>query len=138
MKFNEFFAKIFFVMIVGIGVDIIEICRIKKAIGRWGDRFLNRVFTTGEITYCQKRKCAEQHFAARFSAKEAALKALGIGKSLGTRWREMEIIRNHRGKPSLILSGKVLIIARRLKISGIHLSLSHSDNYAIAQVVLEK
>lgn len=125
-------------MIVGVGVDIIEIYRLEKAIVRWRKRFLDRVFTPQEIIYCQRRKRSGQYLAVRFSAKEALLKALGIGKSLGARWKDMEIVHDRRGKPSLLLSGKALAIARRMGVNGIHLSLSHSENYALAQVVLEK
>lgn len=119
-------------------MDIIEIHRVEEAIVRWGERLLDRVFTPQEIVYCQKRKRSGQHFAVRFSAKEALLKALGIGKSLGTCWRDMEIVLDQRGKPSLLLSGKALAIARSMGVNCIHLSLSHSNNYALAQVVLEK
>jgi holo-[acyl-carrier protein] synthase len=124
-------------MIVGIGIDIIEISRIEATIARFGDRFLTRVFTPAEIVYCQRKHHPGERFAARFAAKEATLKALGTGKSGGIRWRDVEILPSPGGKPRVHFYGRAL---ERLTFIGgrrAHVSLSHGREHAIAQVVLE-
>jgi holo-[acyl-carrier protein] synthase len=124
-------------MIIGIGIDIIEIARIEKAIARYGDRLLNRLFTPGEIAYCQRKRNPAERFAARFAAKEATLKALGTGKSGGIRWRDVEILPSPGGKPRVNFYGRAL---ERLTFIGgrrAHVSISHGRDLAIAQVVLE-
>src|SRR5579864_8484485 len=97
-------------MIVGLGVDIAEVNRVEAAIGRHGAAFLQRVYTPREITYCEKRKNKFERYAARFAAKEAAMKALGTGWSLGVRWRDIEVTNAPGGKPTLNLEG----VARQL------------------------
>lgn len=121
-------------MIVGVGVDIIDVERIQAALAhpRTGQRFRDRVFTVGEIAYCTRRRHAAESFAARFAAKEAMMKALG--RAYG--WREIEVIRGS-GAPTLHLHGRAQERAATLGIQRIHLSLSHTAALAIAYVVAE-
>ncbi len=124
-------------MIIGLGTDLIEIARIDASIQRFGDHFLHRVYTPGEIAYCNARKTSAQSFAARFAAKEAAAKALGTGISRGVGWREFEVIRQRGQRPELVLHGRAAEIAQRLGIARLHLSLTHTDQMALAFVVAE-
>ncbi len=121
-------------MVRGIGVDIIEINRIREVIDRQGDRFIDKVFTAVEIAYCRARKIPYQHFAARFAAKEAVAKALSTGWRGEFRWKDIEVSNNELGQPSVTLHGA---ISERLAGSRIFLSLSHSDNSVVAFVVIE-
>ena len=114
------------------GVDIVEIARIKRAIERWDQRFLHRIYTPGELDYCQGRI---ESLAARFAAKEAVMKALGTGKS-GIGWRDIEVVRNEGQAPHVRLHDKAYIHAQRIKAGQISLSLSHSREYAVAFVVM--
>ena len=125
-------------MIYGIGIDLVKVTRIGKALERWGDRFQNKVFTPGEIQYCLKKKSPTPNFAARFAAKEALVKALGIGMRRGVHWRDVEVQRGPLGKPILKLYGRALEICQREKIQGLFLSLTHDGDYSGAMVVLEK
>ncbi|MFH1077082.1 MAG: holo-ACP synthase [Pseudomonadota bacterium] len=125
-------------MIYGIGVDIVSMPRMKNAIDRWGDAFLNKVFTQAEQQYCLERHDSGCRFALRFAAKEALLKALGIGLTSGITLKEIEIINNRLGKPSLLLHGKAHALCFTNNITTNFLSLSDDGNYAIAMVVLEK
>lgn len=122
-------------MIEGVGIDIIEISRIKKAIARNGKRFLDTLFSANEQEYCLSHKDPAPQFAARFSAKEAAVKALGVGFRDGIEWHDFEIIHDVHGKPFLKLSVK---IETRFDKPCLHLSLSHSKEYATAIVVWDK
>ncbi len=124
-------------MIVGSGIDIAEVPRIAQSIERFGDRFLRRVFTEGEIGYCDGKANRAQHYAARFAAKEAAMKAIGTGWNHGVRWRDAEVCRMAGGRPTLILRHKAAEFAARLGTRQVALSLSHTEQYAIAQVILE-
>ncbi len=124
-------------MIQGIGIDIIEIERIKEAINKGGERFVRRVFTNLEINYCNKKRLKYQHFAVRFAAKEAVFKALGTGWQKGVRWVDVEIVNDKLGKPMINLFGKTKELAEKMKIKRIYISLSHSANYAIAQIIFE-
>ena len=120
----------------GVGTDILEIRRIEKMVGKWGDKFLNRVFCDGEISYARSRKAFYfSSLAARFAAKEAVLKALGTGLS-GTSWLDIEIILPE-GSPKVLLRGTAKTKAEAMGIRNIHLSLSHSREYATAFVVAE-
>lgn len=121
--------------VYSIGVDIAEVERMRDMIDRHGNRFLNRVFTTREIEYCRPRVTYAQGFAARFAAKEAVFKAAGTGLIQGMRWRDVEVVNNARGRPGIQLSGAT---AKMLEGRNIHLSLSHTDQVAIAMVVLEE
>jgi len=124
-------------MIKGIGVDVVEVPRIADLIGKHGESFLSKVFTEGEISFCQPRPRAAEHFAARFAAKEAVLKALGTGLRGGMKLKEIDVRRGELGEPSCELSGKVAERAEQIGMTRIHLSLSHTSQYAIAQVVAE-
>jgi holo-[acyl-carrier protein] synthase len=121
----------------GIGIDLVPIPRMREVLARWQDRFVTRVFTPDEIAYCRARKDPVPHFAARFAAKEAGLKALGTGLRLGVSWRELEVRRDRGGPPTLVLRGRSREIARaRRGTDRMLLALSHDGDYAIAQAML--
>ncbi len=124
-------------MIVGTGIDISEVPRIAESIQRFGDRFLRRVFTEGEIKYCESKANRIERYAARFAAKEAAMKALGTGWSHGVRWRDIEVSRQPGSRPTIKFHGKAAEFAAKLKAKNVALSLSHTPQQAIAQVILE-
>jgi holo-[acyl-carrier protein] synthase len=123
-------------MIKGTGIDITSVIRIKRIIERWGDRFLNKVFTEEERIYCLNKAIPAQHFAARFAAKEAAFKMLGTGLRDNS-WNDVTIYKNSLGKPEVNLQGKAARKAEKLGIEKIYISLSHEKNYAVAQVIAE-
>jgi holo-[acyl-carrier protein] synthase len=118
--------------IVGVGTDIIECVRIRQLIERHGEVFLTRVFTEREISYCQSRRNATEHFAGRFAAKEAVLKCLGTGMSKGLCWTEIEVRNEPNGQPKVTIHGATREITRRLKISDFLISISHCRSYATA------
>lgn len=118
-----------------LGTDLIQVMRIKKAINRWGERFLNRIFTPDEIAYCERKKAPEISLAARFAAKEAAMKAVGTGLSDKVSWKDFEVIRDPRGKPAMRLSERM---KKRLENRIILVSLTHTQEYALAVVLLTK
>ena len=124
-------------MIVGTGIDIAEVPRIAESIARFGQRFLNRVFTESEIKYCDSKANRAERYAARFAAKEAAMKALGTGWSRGVRWRDIEVRRQPGGRPTLAFHGVAAEFAARLGTKNIALSLTHTEDQAFAQVILE-
>ncbi len=124
-------------MIVGIGVDLVEVGRIERAVRRYGARFVGRVFTDREADYCRAGPRPEERFATRFAAKEAALKALGVGWSQGVRFLEAEISNNELGAPAVTFSGRALELSRELGVERVHVSMTHHRDFAIAQVVLE-
>ncbi len=124
-------------MVVGLGSDLIEIARIQASIDRFGDRFLNRVFTAGEIAYCQLKKNAAESFAARFAAKEAGAKALGTGISHGISWPEIEVRREPSGRPTIHWSGRALERVTALGIRRTSVTLTHSRDIALAVVLVE-
>lgn len=124
-------------MIVGLGVDIAEVDRIEAAIRRHGRPFLERVFTPEEIAYCERHKNKMERYAARFAAKEAAMKALGTGWRRGIRWRDLEVSNMSGGKPILRLHGIAREFANSLRVTNISLSITHSGNLALAQVIFE-
>ncbi|HEY6444051.1 MAG TPA: holo-ACP synthase [Candidatus Acidoferrales bacterium] len=124
-------------MIVGLGLDIAEVDRIEAAIRRHGAPFLERLFTPAEVSYCERHRNRFERYAARFAAKEAAMKALGTGWSQGVRWRDIEVTREVTGKPTLRLAGATLQIAERMGVKNISISITHSGNLALAQVVFE-
>lgn len=124
-------------MIVGTGIDLVEIDRIQHSLDRYGARFLNRVFTGAEQAYCLKKRHAAESLAARFAAKEAGAKALGTGMSRGVTWVEIEVVRAPDGPPSLRFHGRAAEMARALNARRAALSLTHSANLAVASVVLE-
>jgi len=124
-------------MIVGTGVDLAETARIEQVLGRHGERFSKRIFTPGEIAYCEKFKNRAERYAARFAAKEAAFKALGTGWGAGVRWLDVEVTHLESGKPKLVLSGRAEEVARKLGVARMEVSISHADRYVVAQVVFE-
>jgi holo-[acyl-carrier protein] synthase len=124
-------------MIVGTGIDIAEVPRIEASIARFGDRFLRRIFTEAEIGYCESKANRIERYAARFAAKEAAMKAIGTGWNHGVRWCDVEVCRQPGGRPTIAFHGKAAEFAARLGAVHIALSLSHTKEYAIAQVILE-
>ena len=123
--------------VIGIGVDVIECARIRSSIERFGDRFLHRVFTDGEIEYSMSMKFPERHLAARFAGKEAVAKAFGtgIGKAMG--WRNIDIQKKQSGEPFLVLSGPAETLAAKRGVTSALITLSHTEHNAIACVVLE-
>jgi holo-[acyl-carrier protein] synthase len=124
-------------MIVGSGIDLVEIDRIQHSLDRFGARFLNRVYTADEQAYCLKKKNAAESLAARFAAKEAGAKALGTGMSHGVTWVEIEVVREPSGRPTLRFHGRAAQMAEKLNARRAALSLSHTENLAVASVVLE-
>jgi holo-[acyl-carrier protein] synthase len=124
-------------MIVGTGVDIAEVDRIEAAVKRFGNRFLKRVFTPAEVSYCLGKTNAAERLAARFAAKEAGMKAIGTGLRLGVTWHDVEVLRMPGQRPVLKFHGKAAEFAARLGCKRTHLSLSHTADQAIAHVILE-
>lgn len=124
-------------MLVGTGIDIVEIDRIARSIERFGSRFLDRIFTPGEIAYCSAKKNFAESYAARFAAKEAGAKALGTGIQHGVTWKEIEVRREPGSRPTLHLSGRAAFLAERMGVRRIALSLTHSTTTAMAAVHLE-
>jgi len=124
-------------MIVGTGVDIAEVGRIKAAVERFGERFLKRVFTPAEVRYCMGKLNAAERLAARFAAKEAGMKAIGTGLRHGVTWQDVEVLRLPGQRPVLKFNGKAAEFADRLGCKRTHLSLSHTKEQAIAHVILE-
>jgi holo-[acyl-carrier protein] synthase len=121
--------------IIGLGIDATDIHRIAGTLARYGDRFMHRIFTDGEVAYCTRRRVPAIHFAGRFAAKEAAMKALGTGHTQGVLWRDVEVVRR-AGPPQLQLHGGA---ARRFQAMGAGsslLTITHSDELAIAQVLI--
>jgi holo-[acyl-carrier protein] synthase len=124
------------VNVKGIGVDLALISRLREVVGRWGERFLRRVFTEEEIAYCRRRRDPIPHFAARFAAKEATLKALGTGLRMGVSWREMEVRRERGEAPTMVLSGRCQAIALAKGARRVLITLTHDGDYALAQAML--
>lgn len=124
-------------MLVGTGIDAIEIDRIARSIERYGERFLQRIFTPAEISYCRRKKNSAESFAARFAAKEAGAKALGTGIQQGVTWTEIEVRRNPGQRPTLHFSGRALQRAEKLGVRHVSLSLTHTEELAFASVQLE-
>lgn len=124
-------------MIIGSGIDMVEIGRIRQSVERFGPRFLNRVFTQAEQAYCLRKRNAAESLAARFAAKEAGAKALGTGISRGVNWLEFEVVREPGGRPSLRFHGRAAEIAKQLGIAHVALSLTHTEDLSVASVVVE-
>jgi holo-[acyl-carrier protein] synthase len=124
-------------MIVGSGIDLVEIARIQQSRERYGARFLNRVFTAAEQAYCLRKRNAAESLAARFAAKEAGAKALGTGISHGVNWLEIEVVREPGGRPSIRFHGRAAQIAEHMGVARTALSLTHTADLAMASVLLE-
>lgn len=124
-------------MIVGTGIDIAEVPRIQEAIERFGERFLHRIFTPAERQYCDSKANRVERYAARFAAKEAAMKALGTGWNHGVRWRDCEVARMPGGRPTIHFHGKAQAFAMKLGVRNAALSITHTKEQAMAFVILE-
>lgn len=124
-------------MIVGTGVDLAEVPRIKRSAERFGDRFIRRVFTPLEIAYAERKANKYERYAARFAAKEAGMKAIGTGWKRGVRWQDFEVANMPSGKPMLRFHGKAAEFAGRLGVRNVSLSITHTKETALAHVILE-
>ncbi len=124
-------------MVLGVGTDMIEIERMQASLDRFGERFLEKIFTPGEIAYCMRKKNAAESLAARFAAKEAGAKALGTGISRGVSWKEIEVRRQPGERPELFWSGRAAERAREMGVKRVSLSLTHSRELALAVVIAE-
>jgi holo-[acyl-carrier protein] synthase len=124
-------------LIIGLGVDIAEVGRVKAAIERHGESFLRRLYTPAEREYCERFKNKYERYAGRFAAKEAAMKALGTGWSRGVRWVDVEVVRQRGGRPMMKLHGEAGKISERLGVKNVSLSITHTADQAFAQVIFE-
>jgi holo-[acyl-carrier protein] synthase len=125
-------------MIIGIGVDLVEVARLEKAIAQYGARFLGRVFTAREVAYCEATARRAERYAARFAAKEAARKAIGAATPVvALAWHDVEIISSSEGAPKLEFHGRAAELIKELEVARAHVSLSHTAEQAIAYVILE-
>ena len=125
-------------MILGSGVDIVQVKRIESAAARWGEGFLSRIFTNQELDYCRKTINRYQHLAGRFASKEAVSQALKIQWAGGISWRNIEIINDRSGRPQASLRGEAKAAADQLRIESISLSISHCRDYAVAVVLFQE
>jgi holo-[acyl-carrier protein] synthase len=123
-------------MIFGTGVDIVEIARMRDAIGKWGDSFLSRIFTPREISYSNSRRFSHQHFAARFAAKEAVIKAFGEPNKHPINWTDIEVLNDREGKPVIEFHNGALMLKKKKRVGDVIISLSHSKEHAIANAIL--
>ena len=124
-------------MILGTGVDLAEVPRIRAAIERYGRRFIERIYTAREIAYVERKANRYERYAGRFAAKEAGMKAIGTGWRRGVRWRDFEVANLPSGKPTLLLYGEAAHIADRMGVKSISLSLTHTAELGLAHVILE-
>jgi holo-[acyl-carrier protein] synthase len=123
--------------VLGIGVDLVECARIERSLDRFSERFLHRVFTDGEIAYSQSMKFPARHFAARFAAKEALSKAFGTGIGKAMAWKDIDVRKKPSGEPFLVLEGGAKQLAAERGVKHALITLSHTDNHAMAMIVLE-
>jgi holo-[acyl-carrier protein] synthase len=138
-KLEEFcFQESLPTMILGIGTDICGVARLRKSIERTGERFVQRLFTEGEIAYCEPKARKYEHFAGRFAAKEAILKAFGTGATKDARFQDIEIVNDERGKPVVRLSGVTKQLAQRMGVAHIHISIAHVEEFATATAIFER
>jgi holo-[acyl-carrier protein] synthase len=124
-------------MIIGMGIDMEDVERVKGAIERQGERFLKRIYTERERAYCEQFKDKYERYAGRFAVKEAAMKALGTGWSRGVRWMDIEVVRLPGRRPTLELKGEARKIAQKLGVTNIAISITHTPKQAWAQVIFE-
>src|SRR5271154_6827508 len=124
-------------MIVGLGIDVAEVGRIRAVVEAQAERFLKRVYTPEEVAYCEQFKNKYERYAGRFAVKEAAMKALGTGWSSGVRWVDVEVVRHASGRPTLTLKGEAKRIADAMGVKNILVTISHTAEQAIAQVIFE-
>jgi len=125
-------------MIFGTGVDIVEVFRMRDAIKKWGENFLTKIFTVREMKYSNSRRFSHQHFAARFAAKEAVIKAFGAPRRYPIKWTDIEVLNDREGKPVIEFHDDALKLRKMKKVSDVIVSMSHSKNYAVANVILLK
>lgn len=123
--------------IVAHGIDVVEVARVASMLRRHGDRFRQRCYTPGELSYCDAGGRGPEHFAARLAAKEAVMKILGTGWAQGVGWRDIEVLRARSGAPSVLLHGRAAEVAAELGVARLHLSLTHAAGLAVASVVAE-
>ena len=124
-------------MIVGTGIDLAEVPRIRASIERFGDKFIQRIYTAAEIAYVERKANRFERYAARFAAKEAGMKAIGTGWKRGVRWQDFEVANLPSGKPTLRLHGVAAEVAERLRVRSVSLSLTHTAELGMAHVILE-
>jgi holo-[acyl-carrier protein] synthase len=124
-------------MIIGTGVDVVEIARIRSVLERLKDRFIFRVFTAAEQQFCNGHRDPIPHYAVRFAAKEALFKAIGTGWAKGVTWLDVEVLRERQEPPVLTLHGEAQRFSELMSVHKVHVSLSHSDQWAVAMVILE-
>jgi holo-[acyl-carrier protein] synthase len=124
-------------VIVGMGIDVAEVPRIRAVIEAQRERFLRRVYTADEVAYCEQFKNKHERYAGRFAVKEAAMKALGTGWSRGVRWVDVEVVRQRGGRPTVVLRGEARKIADRMGVKHIAVSITHTAGQAFAQVIFE-
>jgi holo-[acyl-carrier protein] synthase len=124
-------------MIVGTGIDLAEVDRIREAVERYGTRFINRIYTPGEIEYVERKANRFERYAARFAAKEAGMKALGTGWKQNVRWQDFEVANLPTGRPTLRLHGEAAVIAARMGVKVISLSITHTSQHGLAYVIFE-
>lgn len=124
-------------MIVGTGVDLAEVGRIRSSMERFGDRFRNRIFTPAEIAYVERKANKYERYAGRFAAKEAGMKAIGTGWRHGVRWHDFEVVNLPSGRPTLRLHGVAADVAKKLGVTTIQLSITHTSELGMAHVILE-
>jgi holo-[acyl-carrier protein] synthase len=122
--------------VLGLGVDMVKVERIQRAVERWSDGFTRRVFTEGELSYCMGQKHPAMHLAARFGVKEAVMKAFGTGWTGGVRWTDVEVVREPSGRPGVVLGGRLKELARDMGVTKTLVSFSHDGGYAVAQAVI--
>ena len=123
-------------MIAGTGIDIVEIPRMHEAVEKWGDKLISKIFTDREVKYSTSKRFSEQHFAARFAAKEAVVKAFGEPNKSPIRWTEIEVINDREGKPVIEFRDDALKLKKKKRVDEVIVSMSHSKNYAVASVIL--
>ena len=124
-------------MILGTGIDLAEVARIRDAIGRYGDRFIRRIYTDGEIAYVERKANRFERYAGRFAAKEAGMKAIGTGWKVGVRWQDFEVSNLPSGRPTLRLHGEAARLAEKMGVKTISLSITHTAELGMAHVILE-
>jgi holo-[acyl-carrier protein] synthase len=125
-------------MIYGIGTDLVEVNRIEKIIQRWGERFTEKIYSRNEIDYCTRKDYPAIHYAARFAAKEAFLKSLGIGLGMGVSLKDIEVINNAQGNPQLKMNERIREVLDTHGITSVHISMTHTREHAHAVVILEQ
>ena len=123
-------------MVLGVGIDIVEVKRVEALLKRWGEGFLRRIFLPQEIAYCSRKKYPAQHYAARIAVKEAVLKAFGEGWTEKIDWKDILVKRTRKGQPEIELLGKGKKLKEEMKVGKILVSLSHADEYSVAQAIL--